>query len=218
MLFLICLLILPHYLINPKPKMKKLILLAVMAAVTTVAGAQIQFGAKAGLNLSKLNVSPSEPGTSFKFSPNVNVGALAYVPLAAKLGLQPEVMYSAQGSKVSSGSENATYHLGYINVPVLVKYKDPSGFFVEAGPQIGFLVNAKVKSEGISADAKSIFKSTDFSGTLGIGYLSSLNIGIDARYNLGFNNIAKSGDESEGSAKNGVAQLSIFYMFGGKSK
>lgn len=201
--------------INPKPyKMKRLVLLAIMAAVTTVAGAQIQFGAKAGLNLANIHVSPSEEGTSFKFSPNVNAGVLAYIPLAGKIGLQPEIMYSGQGSKITSGSESATYHLGYINVPVLVKYKDPSGFFVEAGPQIGFLVNAKIKSEGISADAKSLFKSADFAGTLGIGYLSPLNIGIDARYNLGFSDIAKSGDD--GSAKNGVAQISVFYMFGGK--
>ncbi|HTL07006.1 MAG TPA: porin family protein [Chitinophagaceae bacterium] len=196
--------------------MKKLVLVAMMAAVTSLAGAQVQFGAKAGLNLASIRISPSEPGTSFKMAPNFNAGVLAYLPLVSKLGLQPEVMYSAQGSKVSSGSEDGTYHLGYINVPVLVKYKDPSGFFVEAGPQIGFLLNAKVKSQGVSVDAKDTFKGADFSAAFGIGYLSPLNIGIDARYNLGLNNIAKYGDNE--SAKNSVAQLSIFYMFGHHSK
>jgi len=192
--------------------MKKLVLLSAMSALTLLAGAQVQFGAKAGLNLANVHVSPSEPGTSFKMSPNVNVGVLAYLPLAGKLGLQPEVIYSGQGAKVTSGSEDGTYRLGYINVPVLVKYKDASGFFFEAGPQIGFLLNAKAKSQGVSVDAKDAFKSADFAASFGLGYQFPFNVGIDARYNLGLNNIAK---DSEGStAKNNVAQLSIFYMFG----
>jgi len=193
-------------------------MLAIMASVTTIAGAQIQFGAKAGLNLANIHVSPSEPGTSFKFNANVNAGGLAYIPLFNKLGLQPEVVYSGQGAKVESGNESGKYNIGYINVPVLLKYKDPSGFFAEIGPQIGFLVNAKIKSSGVSMDAKDVFKSTDVAGVFGIGYLSSLNIGVDARYNLGLTNIAKSGEETETSAKNGVIQVGVFYMFGGKAK
>ena len=187
-----------------------------MASVTTIAGAQIQFGAKAGLNLANIHVSPSEPGTSFKFTPNVNAGGLAYIPLFNKFGLQPEVVYSGQGAKVESGTESGNYNIGYINVPVLLKYKDPSGFFAEIGPQIGFLLSAKAKSSGVSVDVKDSFKSTDVSGVFGIGYLTSLNIGVDARYNLGLANITKSGDET--SAKNGVIQVGVFYMFGGKAK
>lgn len=198
--------------------MKRLVLLAVMAAATTIASAQIQFGVKAGLNLANINVSPSTEGTSFKLSPNVTAGVLAYIPLVSKLGLQTELLYSGQGSKLTSGAESGTYQLGYFNVPVLLKYKDPSGFFIEAGPQVGFLLNAKVKSGGVSVDEKDSFKSTDISGAFGIGYLSALNIGIDARYNLGLSNIAKSGEDNNTKAKNGVAQISVFYMFGGKSK
>ena len=197
--------------------MKRLLLLTVMVATTVLAGAQVQFGAKAGLNLSTLHISPSEAGTSFKLAPNVNAGLLVYAPLAGNLALQPELVYSGQGTKVSSGSDGSgNYNLGYINVPVLLKYKTVSGFFAELGPQISFLVNAKAKSEGVSVDVKDSFKSTDISGVFGIGYLSALNLGVDARYNLGFSNIIK-GSTDNSKAKNGVIQVGVFYLFG-KSK
>ena len=197
--------------------MKRLFLLTAMVSATLLAGAQIQFGAKAGLNLSTLHISPSESGTSFKMAPNVNAGVLVSIPLAGSFALQPEVVYSGQGTKVSSPDASGHYNLGYINVPVLLKYKTASGFFAELGPQIGFLATAKAKSEGPSVDVKSSFKSTDFSGVIGIGYLSSLNLGVDARYNLGFSNIIKTTSTDDGSAKNGVIQIGVFYMFG-KSK
>jgi len=203
-----------RFIINPnlKKQMKKLLLLAVLASATTFAGAQIQFGAKAGLNLASLHVSPSETGTSFKMTPNFNAGVLVHIPLASSFSLQPEVVYSGQGTKVSSPDESGTYNLGFINVPVLVKYKIASGFFAEAGPQVGFLLGAKAKSSGVSVDVKDSFKSTDISGVFGIGFLSPLNIGADIRYNLGFTNLAK--NSTDGSAKNGVLQIGVFYLFG----
>lgn len=196
--------------------MKKLTLFAIAALITTIAGAQVQFGVKAGLNLANMTVSPSDPSVSLKMKPNFNAGALAYVPLFGHFGLQPEIMYSAQGSKMDFEGTTINYNLGYVNVPVLFKYKDASGFFAELGPQIGFLIAGKAKSGSESQDIKSNFKSTDISGALGIGYLSSLNLGIDARYNLGLTNIAK--DSGGSSAKNGVIQVGVFYMFGGSKK
>jgi hypothetical protein len=149
--------------------------------------------------------------------PNLHAGGLVYIPLFANFGLQPEVMYSGQGAKASASGTDVKLNLGYINVPVLFKYKDPSGFFAEIGPQIGILVSAKSKSGSVSVDSKDSFKSTDISGALGIGYLSALNIGVDARYCLGFTNIAK--DASDGTTvKNNNIQIGVFYVFGGAKK
>lgn len=195
--------------------MKKVLLFAIMAAATGIASAQVKFGAKAGLNLSSVSVSPKESGVSYKIAPGFNAGFLANISLPGKFSLQPEVVYSGQGTKVSSTEGSGNYNLGYINVPVLLKYKTASGFFVEAGPQAGFLLSAKVKSEGVSTDIKDSFKSTDIAGVFGLGYMSPLNIGVDARYNLGFTNLDKS-SVSTSTAKNGVIQVGVFYFFGGK--
>ncbi|MES1221990.1 MAG: porin family protein [Bacteroidota bacterium] len=196
--------------------MKKLFLLTIAAFVVTIAGAQIQFGVKGGLNLANLHMSPKSTDGSLSTKTDFNAGVLVSVPLAGKFSLQPEVMYSAQGAKASGGGDNGTYNLGYINVPVLLKYNHPSGFFAEAGPQIGFVSTAKAKGGGETEDIKDQVKSTDFSAVLGIGYLSSLNIGIDARYNMGFANIIK--ETSESTLKNGVFQVGVFYLFGHRVK
>jgi len=196
--------------------MKKLSLIVIAAFITTIAGAQIQFGLKGGLNLGNLHESPSEPGTSLKIKADFNAGVLAYIPLFNHFGLQPEAIYSGQGSKATSDETSFNFNLVYINVPILFKYKDPSGFFAEIGPQAGFLISGKAKAGGVSTDIKDSFKSTDISGVLGIGYLSSVNLGIDARYALGLANIAK--DAPGTTVKNNVIQVGVFYMFGGSKK
>ncbi|MFT3934375.1 MAG: porin family protein [Chitinophagaceae bacterium] len=199
--------------------MKRIFLLAILASVTIISNAQVQFGAKASFNFSNVSVSPKDAGESYKFTPGFNVGGLAAIGLTENFTLQPEVLFSMQGSKgkYTDGSTtvNSTLSLGYINIPVLAKYKTSSGFFAEVGPQLGFLVTAKQKTSGTSTDVKQYFKSTDFSGVLGVGYLSSMNLGVDLRYNLGFTNIAK---DANGSVKNGVFQLGVFYLFGGAKK
>jgi len=63
--------------------------------------------------------------------------------------------------------------MDYVNIPVLFKYNNPGGFFAETGPQLGFLISAKAKSGSVSFDAKSNYKSTDFSWAIGAGYLIS---------------------------------------------
>jgi hypothetical protein len=107
---------------------------------------------------------------------------------------------------------------GYLNIPVLFKYGHSSGFFGETGPQLGFLLSANVKSGGTSTDVKSSYQSKDFSWAFGLGYfLNPVNIGIDARYNLGLTNLNKGGTGATGTVKNSVFQVGVFYLFG-KSK
>jgi hypothetical protein len=193
--------------------MKKLTLFVIAAIITTIAGAQIQFGAKAGLNLGNISVSPKPSGVSYSMHPSFHIGGLAYIPLFMNFALQPELMYSGQGVKLSYQGNSSVSNLGYINIPVLFKYKDPSGFFAEIGPQFGVLLSAKEKSGGSTNNFKDQLNTADVSGVLGIGYLSSLNIGADLRYNLGLTNIEK--DASDGTAKNNVIQIGVFYLFGG---
>lgn len=192
----------------------KILTIVFLAAVSCLSSnAQIQFGVKAGANFSTLTGSDvSGAKTKVGFQGGVLVG----VPLADVLSLQPEVNYSMQGAKSSSSGVNFSLSENYLNVPVLFKYNHESGFFAETGPQIGFLLSAKVSGGGNSVDVKSDYKSTDFSWAFGLGYLvKSINAGIDARYNLGLTNIAASGSGSTGTVKNSVIQVGIFYLFGG---
>jgi hypothetical protein len=169
------------------------------------------------LNLSNLSVSPSSPLISYNNKAHINAGFLILVPVGDNFRAQAELQYSGQGtdSKVSLVTTN--YTLGYLNIPVLLKYVDQSGFFAEIGLQPGFLLSAKAVTGNSSTDYKSLFKSADFSGVLGIGYLSSYNIGIDLRYNPGLSKIGD-GSFSGTAIKNRVFQVSLFYMFGESKK
>src|SRR5262249_55046260 len=138
--------------------------------------------------------------------------ALLKIHLTQAMSVQPEAVYSVQGLKGSDGK----LALNYINIPVLVTYTLPEGLFFQTGPQLGFLVSAKAKdNSGNSEDLKPIFKSTDFAWVFGTGYLiPDINLGFNARYNLGISSLGKDG----GSSKNSVFQIGIFILLheGGK--
>ena len=191
--------------------MKRMILVLIAAGSAMFASAQIQFGVKAGYNLTNLTISPSQPGFSSKS--DFSAGVLASIPLLASCSLQPEIMYSGQGASFSDSSATGKLNYSYLNVPVLFKYQHSSGLFLETGPQVGFLLSAKATSDGQSADTKSSTQSVDFAWAFGLGFKLPLGLGIDARYNLGLTNLSKGDISSEGTAKNSVFQFGLFFMF-----
>jgi hypothetical protein len=202
--------------------MKKLVLVIIAGVSIATAHAQIQFGVKAGANLASFT---GDAATGAKSLAGFNGGVYANIPIANSFSFSPEIVYSGQGAKWDATDVTAEYsvHANYLNIPLLAKYTHSSGFNVETGPQIGFLLSAKAKSQGVSADDKSAFKSTDFSWAFGIGYdLSSIPVGIEFRYNLGISNIANNNGgngTSSGTARNSVFQLGLRYtLFGASSK
>ena len=185
--------------------MRKLFLVGALALFGAM-NAQVKYGAKAGLNIATLNGDVEGAKSLVGF----HVGGFAQVPLAAKFTFQPEVVYSAQGAKEDGG--NGKWNLGYINVPLMFKYAIAEKFNVEAGPQIGFLVSAKAKQEGVSVDIKDELNSVDFSIGLGASYDFTQNLSADVRYNAGVSNLIKD-SEGDYKATNGVFQIGLGYKF-----
>jgi hypothetical protein len=140
----------------------------------------------------------------------VNIGVLAHIHLNKSFAVQPELVYSEQGTKFTVGNADFSYHLGYINLPVLLQLMTTSGIRFETGPQAGLLVGASAKSGGHSDDIKGGFKSGDFSWAFGVGYISPSKFGFDIRYNLGLSDITTTASTN---VKNSVVQAGIFYQF-----
>ena len=126
------------------------------------------------------------------------------------MGISPELYYSLEGAKSKSNSNTST-DLGYLNLPVLVQYMFDNGFRIEAGPQVGFLMNAKTKVGNNSTDIKNHLKSAVFSIPVGLGYLTTNGLGFDARYNFGISNINK--PAYGGAVHSNVFQFDVFYQF-----
>lgn len=193
--------------------MKKVFLVFLCAATFTAAKAQVQFGVKAGANLSNIAGKDVEDAKSLI---GFNAGGFVRLPINDNIKIQPEVLFSAQGSKVDSEIGDAKMHLSYVNIPVMFQYHTESGFFAETGPQVGFLAKSKMKSGSLSVDIDEGMKKVDFAWGLGAGYQLPMGVGVNLRYNHGLSSIFDSEGGESVKARNSVFQLGVFYVFGGK--
>ncbi|AUP79075.1 porin family protein [Flavivirga eckloniae] len=183
--------------------MKNLFLLAIaITSFSLTSNAQnIKFGFKAGVNFAALSGDSNTLGSSLDGRTGYHIGAVAQLGIAKKFAIQPEVLYSAQGLK--------DVDVDYINVPVLVKFKFAKFFSVEAGPQLGFVINNDIPKESEPKDF-------NFSGVIGVGaeyksYFVQLRFtpGGVGKHNLGSSLVGTSSQ-----VQNEMLQISIgYYIF-----
>ncbi len=193
--------------------MKKVLLSLVVIATTVFASqAQVSYGAKAGANLYNFS---GDDADGFDSKIGFNVGGFVNIPVSETFSVQPELVFSAEGAKTSISSVDANYNMNYLNIPIMLQYNNPSGFYAEAGPQIGLLMSAKVKVDSESEDVKDSFKGTNISLGVGVGYRLPNGLGFGARYNLGLGNLV---DEGDVDVKLSGFQLGVSFKFGGSSK
>jgi Outer membrane protein beta-barrel domain len=180
---------------------------AIMLALTATAQ-HVNIGIKAGLNIFTIN---NNNNAEYDSKAGLNLGLIGHIHLAKQLAFQPEIVYSGQGAKFTTAGVETKINLDYINIPLLLQYMFDNGFRIQAGPQIGFLVNAKSKTNGNSTDIKNNLKKVDFGLGAGVGYVHPpTGFGVDARYNLGLSNI---NDNSSVKSYNRGFQIGVFYLF-----
>lgn len=192
--------------------MKTVFFIAVLSAISFVSSAQVRFGAKAGVNVANW-LTEKDEGFGRKFG--LHAGGLATISISDKFSIQPELVYSAQGCE-TLGSTNDVIKLNthYVNLPILAQFRTKSGFYLESGPQVGYLLSAKAKSGNETVDFKAQSKSIDLSLVVGLGYQHASGIGVDARFNYGLSTI------NDGTLKvnNGVIQVGLFYVPGSSTR
>lgn len=202
--------------------MKKYILLFVFAIVSVASHAQVQvaLGLKAGPNFASID-RKSSIGENYKSRTGFHGGAFALVKIT-KFAIQPEILFSQQGSEVTLQGQNFEENYSYINIPVMLKFYLIGGLNLQAGPQIGFVTKAErdepvfdqvgnITSISKGQDVKDAIKGNDFSLGLGAGWDLPFGLTVDARYNLGLSKINDTPQSTE--AKNQVFQVSLGYKF-----
>ena len=174
--------------------------------------AEVALGIKGGLNFANVNVSQSA-GVNYNNRTGYHFGAYTLFKLG-KIGIQPEVLFSKQGTKYSVSTSNVDANFDYINIPVILKLYTVAGINLQVGPQIGFVSGGDVKSTTGSItttqSAKDFVKSSDISVAMGLGWDLPFGLSVDARYNLGIsdnNNVSG----SPGTVKNQVIMISVGY-------
>ena len=188
--------------------MKKIILSAIAIMTIGLANAQeTKFGVKGGLNLATVTGD-----SDAKTRPSFYIGGLVEIKLSEKFSVQPEIVYSSQGTNFKSTSD-VSVQLDYINIPVMMKYLVAKGFSIEAGPQIGFLTSAKTTFGNISSSETSPYSTTDFSLGFGAGYDITENFNLGVRYNAGLTKVNKNYTPGQSDFKNSVFQIGAAYKF-----
>jgi hypothetical protein len=187
--------------------MKRILLLifALNSFTFTLTQAQsIRLGLKAGPGLTSVRQDPLSKDFTYKFK--LHGGVMLNMPFSELLHLQPEVLYSQKGFEYKNGSTTSVLKSAYIDVPVLVKL-NLDALFVEAGPQVSFLL----KSELNDADNKSATKSTVFGYAAGLGYRAN-HFSYGLRYTTDISNSYARLLGRATEAKNVGFQLSVGYI------
>lgn len=137
--------------------MKKLFLgLGLVAGTIAFAQTSPSFGIKAGLNVSSISDDGYEDSKS---KAGFYGGVFMNASLSEQFSIQPEVLYSQYGAKVTQSyttdiagtvrkyESSQSRNLDYITVPVMFQFNATPNFYLEAGPEFGFLVGAKDKGD-----------------------------------------------------------------------
>ncbi|BDD10565.1 hypothetical protein FUAX_29970 [Fulvitalea axinellae] len=167
------------------------VLFFALLATVTVKAQDVNFGVRGSASLVNFYGDDADDA---KTKMGYQLGAFAEFKLSDAFAIQPELVFSKEGSK--DDKADLPWNLSYINVPVMAKVYVTEGLNLQAGPQIGFLVGANVDGESKLGDVevKDSFKSTNFSMNIGAGYDITEKIGVDLRYNFG---LTKVGEEPE---------------------
>ena len=192
--------------------MKKALVLIAAAIVCMSACAQVQFGAKVGVDATHFWGKDTEHGMKIGYQ----FGALMEYKFNPHFAIAPEVVFASQGGKfkiyeAENKKADNTFTTNYINVPVMFKWYATPNFSLDLGPQVGFNVYSKYKVGDLDAeDIKDMTKSVDFGVGLGGTYNLTDNAFIQARYTMGLTDAFK-GELNE--AKNGNIQLAFGMKF-----
>ena len=186
-------------------------------------GLRPKFGIKGGLNLANLYADEVKDEN---FKAGFNGGFYAKLPVSKGFSIQPELLYSNKGAKLSYdagifGEGEYRFNLHYIELPVLAVVNVVKNFNIHAGPYVSYLAGANITRLDDEDDVNSItdLKADNFNridyGLAGGVALDFQNLTIGARYNYGLQNIGESGISGEltKNAKNSVINFYLGFAF-----
>jgi len=184
-----------------------------------------KFGLKAGFNLANLYVDEVKDEN---FKAGFNAGVYAKLPVTRGLSIQPELLYSNKGAKLTydlpnilGGDGEYRFNLHYVELPVMAVINVVKNFNIHAGPYVSYLAGANVTRLDDDNDINDIteleadnFNRIDYGLAGGIGF-DFQNLTLGARYNYGLREIGESGFSGEvtRNSKNSVINVYLGIAF-----
>ena len=185
---------------------------------------QPKFGLKVGTNWSYLN------GSTDGFRTNNKTGFMvsaffAPTPHTGR-GFRSEVVFSRQGYSFDNGGKNTDVLNDYIYLPQMATFSIGKFFQLQAGAQVGVLLNSKL-SGAKDSTVTGIMNRIDYGFAAGVELNPIKGFLIGGRYNLGLGKLYKQYEQGSTTPmpfplpfnpdktdmKNGVVQLFVGYRF-----
>ncbi len=191
--------------------MKKYFLFfAVVVLYAQCLGQKVELGVKGGVNFAKYDRTIDD------FITGLHIGLYARIK-SGKFSLQPELLYSHQGTTLNSTlyatrgvPTPANWYLvnakfDYLIFPLILKWHMTSKLNVQLGPQVGYVLSGAIQETTSYNYQTNRYNNVDFSVAGGLGLDLTQKISMDFRYIHGFT------DVQSGYFYNRVFQLSIGY-------
>ena len=193
--------------------MKKIfgaLMIAVCIGMAMPAQAQLHFGVKGGLNLSKASFSDVKENFKKDNFTGFFIGPMAEfnIPIVG-LGVDASLLFAQRGIKVSEGNDDITVKQNGIDIPVNLKYTiglgSLLGIYIAAGPD--FFFDFKKKDY---VDRKKAQVALNLGA--GVKLLKHLQVGVTYQLPMGDSFTWKNAGDAIG-AKNKTWQVSAAYLF-----
>jgi hypothetical protein len=103
------------------------------------------------------------------------IGFYGALKLSKYYTMQPEIVYSAQGSNYRTSTKNGSFDVDYLSLELINKFTFGERFNIHFGPTLDFVVDENFNTEA----------PIDMAFVLGMGINITPNFGIDARVKKG---------------------------------
>lgn len=164
-----------------------------------------KFGLKGGYNIAKVK------GTATNYAPDNRKGfmvAAFYSTPSRGLGYRTELVFSRQGFSFDEDGKLQEVTQDYIYLPNFTTFTIAQKVMLQAGAQIGYLLNAEKKSSsGTESDIKEYMNRLDYGFAGGVEMYPFKGLLVGARYNVSLGSVYKQYESA------GTSPMPVGYPF-----
>lgn len=168
--------------VNKNKKMRTLIMIMAFVLSYNINAQSTQnedknssFGIKGGYNLASVRNSDGDETDQRQ---GFHIGFFGEASLNNFLSIETGLTYSQQGYKIENSNYKLTQKIDYINLPLMLKLYPTKVFYLEAGPQIGYVISHKEEMETFVINNTNTYEpnSFDWGVNFGVGFKSETGI------------------------------------------
>lgn len=196
--------------------MKKVLFGFAFSLIGYLGYSQVDFGVKSGINIATTKDFIAFPKNRLGWY----AGGFAKIPVHKRLFFQPELLYSSKGNGEKKYTAVKTvFSFNYLNALILLGYNIDHKTSLVFGPELGYLTSARMiyDNNGSENVTKNYPPKFDIGLDVGLSYRIIKNVGVEVRYNYGFNTLysvdAVGNRNIETKGANRVFQIGFTYMF-----